>query len=60
LKVNNAGSTAPAETGLIKNSLVWQISLEMVWWHGVHFGMWNRWNEVDKMLNVYKNFYPHP
>jgi hypothetical protein len=58
LKVNNAGSLPPAETGLLKNSWYGKFHLEMVWWHGVHFGMWNRWNEVDKMLNVYKNFLP--
>lgn len=30
----------------------------MIWWHGVHFALWNRWDELDKMLNVYQKFLP--
>jgi hypothetical protein len=58
MKVNNAGSLPPAETGLLKNSWYGKFHFEMIWWHGVHFAVWNRWNELDKMLHVYQNFLP--
>jgi hypothetical protein len=58
MKVNNAGSIPPAETGLFKNSWYGKFHFEMIWWHGVHFAAWNRWNELNKMLDVYKKFLP--
>ncbi|HZH95377.1 MAG TPA: hypothetical protein VEY06_05805, partial [Flavisolibacter sp.] len=35
MKVNNAGSLPPAETGLFKNSWYGKFHFEMIWWHGV-------------------------
>ncbi|HZH35907.1 MAG TPA: hypothetical protein VEX65_01450, partial [Flavisolibacter sp.] len=58
MKVNNAGSLPPAETGLFKNSWYGKFHFEMIWWHGVHFSLWKRWKELDKMLEVYQNFLP--
>jgi hypothetical protein len=58
MKVNNAGSLPPAETGLLKNSWYGKFHFEMIWWHGVHFALWNRWNSLDKMLGVYQDFLP--
>ncbi|MDR2130651.1 MAG: hypothetical protein LBP56_05720 [Odoribacteraceae bacterium] len=37
-----AGSTPPQETGLTYNSWFGKFHLEMVWWHQVHFALWNR------------------
>jgi hypothetical protein len=28
----------------------------MVWWHGVHYGQWNRWSLFDRYLKVYRQF----
>jgi hypothetical protein len=58
MKVNNAGSLPPAETGLMKNSWYGKFHFEIIWWHGVHFALWNRWNDLDNMLDVYRNFLP--
>jgi len=58
LKVNNSGSLPPPESGLLKNNWYGKFHFEMLWWHGVHFALWNRWDELDKMLNVYQKFLP--
>ncbi|HEX8546978.1 MAG TPA: hypothetical protein VF691_08460 [Cytophagaceae bacterium] len=56
MKVNNSGSLPPAESGLMKNNWYGKFHFEMLWWHGVHFALWNRWNELDEMLTVYKRY----
>jgi len=58
MRVNNAGSLPPPESGLMKNNWYGKFHFEMIWWHGVHFGMWNRWSELEKMLQVYQKFLP--
>lgn len=58
LKVNNAGSLPPPESGLLKNNWYGKFHFEMIWWHGAHFALWNRWSELDKMLQVYQRFLP--
>jgi len=58
MKVNNSGSLPPPESGLLKNNWYGKFHFEMIWWHGVHFALWNRWAELDKMLNVYQKFLP--
>jgi len=58
MKVNNAGSLPPPESGLLKNNWYGKFHFEMLWWHGVHFALWNRWDELDRMLNVYQKFLP--
>ena len=58
MKVNNAGSLPPPESGLLKNNWYGKFHMEMLWWHGVHFALWNRWNELDKMLQVYQKYLP--
>jgi len=58
MRVNNAGSLPPPESGLLKNNWYGKFHFEMIWWHGVHFALWNRWNELDSMLQVYQKFLP--
>lgn len=58
MRVNNAGSLPPPESGLMKNNWYGKFHFEMIWWHGVHFALWNRWNELDNMLKVYQKFLP--
>jgi len=58
MKVNNAGTLPPPESGFLKNNWHGKFHFEMIWWHGAHFAFWNRWNELDKMLNVYQKFLP--
>jgi hypothetical protein len=58
MKVNNSGSLPPPESGFLKNNWYGKFHFEMIWWHGAHFAFWNRWSELDKMLNVYQKFLP--
>ena len=52
-KVNCAGNYPPQETGLTYNSWHGKFHLEMHWWHGVHFALWNRTDILKKSLDYY-------
>jgi len=58
MRVNSAGSLPPPESGLLKNNWYGKFHFEMIWWHGLHFALWNRWGELDRMLRVYQDFLP--
>ncbi|MFW5831168.1 MAG: hypothetical protein ACOCVA_02880 [Prolixibacteraceae bacterium] len=40
--IQSSGNLPPQETGLTYNSWYGNFHLEMHWWHGVHFMLWNR------------------
>ena len=52
-KVNCANNMPPQETGLTYNSWFGRPHLEMAWWHGVHFSLWNRPQILHSMLEWY-------
>jgi protein-glucosylgalactosylhydroxylysine glucosidase len=54
-KIQCAGSMPPQETGLTYNSWYGKPHLEMHWWHGVHFPLWNRPEYLEKTLGWYEN-----
>ena len=56
MKVNEAGSLPPQEAGLVNNGWYGRFHFEMIWWHGVHWALWNRWGQVDKSLGIYQRF----
>ena len=58
MKVNEAGSLPPQESGLVNNSWYGRFHFEMIWWHSVHYALWNRWSLWDKSLPVYRNYLP--
>jgi hypothetical protein len=59
LAVNEAGSYPPQESGLFNNSGWYgKFHLEMHWWHGAHYGLWNRWPMMDKSLKWYRDILP--
>lgn len=58
MKVNEAGSLPPQESGLVNNGWYGRFHFEMIWWHGVHYALWNRWNLLDESLFVYRKFLP--
>jgi hypothetical protein len=58
MKVNEAGSYPPQESGLVNNGWYGRFHFEMIWWHGVHYALWNRWPLFDKCLHVYTDFLP--
>ncbi|MDR1369213.1 MAG: serine hydrolase [Dysgonamonadaceae bacterium] len=58
MKANEAGNWPPQESGLVNNGWYGRFHFEMIWWHGVHYALWNRWALVDKSLHVYSDFLP--
>lgn len=48
----------PQETGLTCNSWHGKFHLEMHWWHGVHFALWDRLDMFEKSLDWYKKILP--
>jgi hypothetical protein len=53
-----AGSLPPQETGLTVNSWYGKFHLEMHWWHGAHFALWNRLPLFEKSLGWYESILP--
>jgi hypothetical protein len=49
-KINCAGSLPPQETGLTMNSWYGKFHIEMHWWHGVHFALWDRLDLLENSL----------
>ncbi|MCB0669532.1 MAG: hypothetical protein KDC80_27095 [Saprospiraceae bacterium] len=52
-RINCAGDYPPQETGLTGNSWYGKFHLEMHWWHGVHFALWDRLALLEKSLPWY-------
>ena len=57
-KIQCAGSYPPQETGLTYNSWYGKPHLEMHWWHGIHFALWNRIGLLEKSLSWYAKALP--
>ena len=53
MRVQEAGSYPPQETGLTYNSWFGKPHLEMHWWHGVHYALWGRIELLEKSLDWY-------
>ena len=53
--VQCAGSQPPQETGLTFNSWHGKFHLEMHWWHGVHFVLWERPELFERSLDWYRS-----
>lgn len=58
MKVNEAGSLPPQESGLVNNGWFGRFHMEMLWWHAAHWALWNRWPELDHMLQIYWKLLP--
>ena len=58
MKVNEAGSLPPQESGLVNNGWFGRFHMEMVWWHATHWALWNHWSELNKSLGIYKELLP--
>ncbi|AOW10827.1 hypothetical protein [Flavobacterium gilvum] len=56
-KVQCTGKVPPQETGLTYNSWFGKPHLEMHWWHGVHFALWNRPELLEKSLPWYQKVF---
>lgn len=54
MAIQCAGDFPPQETGLTYNSWYGKFHLEMHWWHGVHFALWNRTELLERSLDWYR------
>lgn len=57
-KIQSSGNLPPQETGLTSNSWYGKFHLEMHWWHGVHFVLWNRPDLFEASMGWYKSILP--
>ncbi|WP_328468311.1 DNAJC11 domain-containing protein [Streptomyces sp. NBC_00448] len=57
MRVNEAGSLPPQEAGLVNNGWNGKFHMEMYWWHGAQWALWNRWPMLDRSLDVYERFH---
>jgi hypothetical protein len=53
-----SGNLPPQETGLTVNSWYGKFHLEMHWWHGTHFALWNRLPLFERSLDWYQKILP--
>ena len=53
-----SGTCPPQETGLVRNSWYGKFHLEMHWWHGVHFALWDRLPLLERSLPWYQSILP--
>jgi hypothetical protein len=58
MAVNEAGEYPPQESGLVNNGWWGKFHMEMYWWHGTHYALWNRWALLERSLDVYRRFLP--
>jgi hypothetical protein len=58
MRVNEAGSYPPQESGLVNNGWYGRFHFEMIWWHSIHYALWNRWPLFEKSLHVFGDFLP--
>jgi len=54
-RIQCAGVYPPSETGLTFNSWYGKFHLEMHYWHGIHFALWNRTDLLERSLGYYNN-----
>ncbi|MDA3929868.1 MAG: hypothetical protein PF541_13030 [Prolixibacteraceae bacterium] len=52
-RIQCAGDIPPQETGLTFNSWHGKFHMEMHWWHGVHFALWNRPSILEQQIDYY-------
>lgn len=57
-QVQCSGTLPPQETGLTYNSWHGKHHLEMHWWHGVHFALWQKEEILEKQMEYYASIYP--
>ncbi len=57
-RINCSGHLPPQETGLTCNSWFGKFHLEMHWWHGAHFALWNQASLLERSLSFYEKILP--
>ncbi|TVS20765.1 MAG: hypothetical protein EA424_02315, partial [Planctomycetaceae bacterium] len=59
MAVNEAGSYPPPEFGLLGGGM-WhgRFHFEMIWWHGMHYTLWDRWPLLNRYIDIYQRYLP--
>lgn len=58
MRVQEAQSYPPAETGMTYNSWYGKFHLEMVMWHSFHYATWGKADLLEKQLQWFKSVMP--
>lgn len=58
MRMNAAGPWPPQESGLVNNSWYGRFHFEMIWWHELHYLLWNRPELAKEALDIYQKFLP--
>ena len=58
MAVNEAGSYPPPESGLRPDPWHGRFHFEMIWWHGTHYAMWDRWPLLNRYIDIYQRYLP--
>lgn len=57
MKVNESGSLPPQESGLVNNNGWYgRFHFEMMWWHLVHWTLWDNVELANNSLGIYQDF----
>lgn len=56
MAVNASGLFPPQESGLVNNGWYGKFHLEMVFWHCGHLALFNRWDRLSRMIEIYRKF----
>jgi hypothetical protein len=56
MAVNEAGSYPPPESGLRPDPWHGRFHFEMIWWHGTHYAMWDRWPLLNRYIDIYQRY----
>lgn len=54
MEVNESGQLPPQESGLVNNGWYGKYHFEMIWWHAAHYGLWNRFSQLDGLTDIYR------
>lgn len=58
MRVNEVGLWPPQESGLVNNGWFGRFHFEMIWWHELHYLLWNRPELAEEAFDVYRKFLP--
>ena len=57
MRVNEAGSLPPQESGLVNNNGWYgRFHFEMIWWHLTHWALWDNIELANNSLDIYQDF----
>lgn len=58
MRLNEAGQWPPQESGLVNNGWHGRFHFEMIWWHELHYLLWDRPELAAEAMDVYRRFLP--